>query len=268
MPYIYETHLHTSQVSGCADTPGKAYISRYIDEGFAGVIVTDHFIHGENCLVPKNLPWAERVHRFCEGFEDARNEGAKRNFSVFFGWEEHFDGDEYLIYGLDEAWMIEHPEMEHWTRAEQYRQVHQAGGCVIQAHPFRARDYISRIHLSSVCVDGIEGVNTANVPLWNTLALRYAQVLGLPVTAGSDNHHIATMSRDNLAGVIFDQPLSSIQDFVTAVREKQSFGIHVPCDVPPWSSNILPDRPTGLFGSEDQLLTEDISHFLRNGSIR
>ncbi len=85
--YIYETHMHTSQSSLCGRTPGREYIQRYIDEGYAGIIMTDHFYRG-NCAVDRTLPWRDFVRAFMAGYEDARIEGEKRGFPVFFGWEE------------------------------------------------------------------------------------------------------------------------------------------------------------------------------------
>ncbi len=87
---------------------------------------------------------------------------------------------------------MDHPEAGHWTRKEQFDAVHAAGGCVVQAHPFRDRGYISAIRLSAGCVDAVEGCNAANRPENDILAMRYAKVLGLPVTAGSDIHHVNT----------------------------------------------------------------------------
>jgi hypothetical protein len=54
--YLYETHLHTAQVSGCASVPGQDYIKYYKDAGYTGIFVTDHFNGGE-CVVDRNLPW-------------------------------------------------------------------------------------------------------------------------------------------------------------------------------------------------------------------
>lgn len=263
MGYLYETHMHTCQGSACADTPGRDYILRYMDAGFSGIIITDHFFRG-NCRVPRNQPWRDRVHQFCSGYEDARNEGEKHGFTVLFGWEENYEGDEYLIYGLDKAWMLEHPEMEHWTRDEQFREVHRYGGCVIQAHPFRARDYIRQIHLAAGCVDGIEIVNTANAPTWNALAKRYSQLLGLPVTVGSDNHHVSTMDRSNLGGIVLDEPLTDICDLVSIILAGQQPGLHIPVPMPEWTPDIPIDRPAGLFGRRDQLLTTDVARFLKD----
>ncbi|MCL2759901.1 MAG: histidinol-phosphatase, partial [Treponema sp.] len=159
MVYLYETHLHTAGVSKCALSLGPDYISGYRDKGYSGIIVTDHFFNA-NCALSRKLPWEEWVNRFYYGYEIAKEEGDRQGFDVFFGWEETFDGcDDYLIYGLDKDWLLAHPECRTWTRGEQYRAVREAGGCVVQAHPFRQRDYIQRVVLSTGCVDAVEIVN-------------------------------------------------------------------------------------------------------------
>jgi len=132
--YLYETHMHTCQASACSDTPGRDYISRYMDLGYDGIIITDHFYRG-NCGVDKSLPWPEFVSRFISGYLDAREEGEKRGFPVFFGWEENIAGDEYLIYGPGPEFLYANKDMRYWTRREQYEAVHAAGGAVVQAHP-------------------------------------------------------------------------------------------------------------------------------------
>ena len=119
MAYLYETHIHTSQGSACGRSRGSEYISMYQDLGYSGIIITDHFYRG-NTGVDRALPWEPWVQQFCQGYEDAREEGAQRGFDVFFGWEEGFDGDEYLIYGLDKEWLLQHPEVRTWTRKDQY----------------------------------------------------------------------------------------------------------------------------------------------------
>lgn len=266
MPYLYETHMHTAQASACGKSPGRDYIARYQDAGYAGIIITDHFFRG-NCAIDRNLPWRERVHRFCQGYEDAREAGAKRSFPVFFGWEERFDGDEYLVYGLDEAWMAEHPEMERWTRLEQYEQVHAAGGCVVQAHPFRERGYIHTIVLSTGCVDAVEGINSDNSPESNGMAIRYAQRLGLPITAGSDNHCADTMRPEKMAGVIFAQPLKSIHDYVDAILRRTPFSVHAQPEHLQWYDGAQLSSPVEIRGKRDEILPGDIMRFLQTGSL-
>ena len=109
MTYLYETHLHTAGVSKCASSRGAEYIAGYIDKGYSGIIITDHFFNA-NCALSRKLPWHEWVSRFYHGYEDAKEEGDRRGLDVFFGWEETFDGcDDYLVYGLDKKWLMEHP---------------------------------------------------------------------------------------------------------------------------------------------------------------
>ena len=240
--YLYETHMHTAEASKCSDTPGRDYVSRYRDLGYDGIFITDHFYHG-NCCVDRSLPWPEFVCRFCLGYYHAREEGEKQGFPVFFGWEENFAGDEYLIYGLDDRFMLAHPEMISWTREEQYRAVRAAGGCVVQAHPFRARYYISDIWLSPYFADAAEGVNMTNEDRWNTLALRYAASLDLPITAGSDNHHAARMCPENLTGVLLDEPLSCAADYVRVILEHRPIGLYLPREMPPYTPDVVPDKP-------------------------
>ncbi|MDR3174811.1 MAG: PHP domain-containing protein, partial [Treponema sp.] len=69
--------------------------------------------------------------------------------------------------------------------------VRAAGGCVIQAHPFRQHYYIQGVSLAPELIVGVEAANAGNQEqYYDALAARYAAKLGLPVTAGSDIHHL------------------------------------------------------------------------------
>jgi len=229
MSYLYETHLHTSQTSRCGASTGAEHVRFYKDLGFTGLIVTDHFFSG-SCHVPKDLPWKERIERFCAGYEDALIEGQKLGLDVFFGWEHNWNGDDYLVYGIDKNWMIAHPEMEHWTRREQIDAVRQAGGCVVQAHPFRTRDYIKRVQLAPQYCDAIEVANAGNEAHNDAFALAYAKKHGLHMTAGSDNHCSARVSDPDaqVFGIALDERLTSIHDYVRLIRERRPIGLRVP----------------------------------------
>jgi len=220
--YLYETHLHTAGVSKCAVSGGADYIAGYIEKGYTGIIVTDHFFNA-NTAVYRKLPWKEWVNRFCSGYEKARREGEKQGLDVFFGWEETFDGsDDYLIYGLDKEWLLEHPEVRTWTRLQQHKAVRDAGGCVVQAHPFRQRDYISRIVLSAGCVDAVEVINGGHETEFNNRAWRYAQKIGKPMLEGSDIHNADSVIYGDVCGVYLDKKLNNIQDFVNIILNKEN----------------------------------------------
>ena len=227
MAYLYETHMHTCQASACGRSTGAEQARFYSELGYTGIFITDHFTGG-NTAVPRDLPWKERVDWFCSGYEDALAEGQKRGLDVFFGWEQNFDGDEYLIYGPDKAWLLAHPDIEHWTRRRQLEEVHRAGGAVIQAHPFRDRDYIKYILLGPKYCDGIEVANTGNHPYCDVYARRYARRYGLLTTAGSDNHNSATAVPEKLMGVETDARLAGPMDFAALIRQGGPLRPHVP----------------------------------------
>lgn len=226
--YRYEMHLHTGESSKCGVTPGKDYIAAYQSRGYDGIFITDHFYHG-NTRPERSLPWNEYVEAYCRGYEEAKAEGDKRHFKVFFGIEENFDGDEYLIYGVDKEWLLAHPEARGWTREEMYALVHAHGGCVIQAHPFRDRSYITQIHLGLDVCDGIEAVNTANRPSEDCLALAYAKKFGLLTIAGSDTHNESRIS-DACGAIAFDKPLASAGDFAARVLAHDQPRLLFPAD--------------------------------------
>jgi hypothetical protein len=195
--------------------------------GYTGIIVTDHFFNG-NTAVHRNMPWKRWVEEYCRGYEEARQEGEKLGLDVFFGWEETFGGDDYLVYGLGKEWLLDHPEAACWTVPQQYREVHTYGGCVVHAHPFRERAYIPRIYLSPRWVDAVEVANGGNDRSFDVLAMLYAKSLGLPVTAGSDIHDTNQLAAGPLYGVYLDKKMETIQDYVRAVRENAITGLFIP----------------------------------------
>ncbi len=220
MGYRYETHLHTKEVSACGHTPAKDYIKFYMDRGYDGIIFTDHFFNG-NSAVPRNLPWEERIDAFCRGYELAKEEGDRAGFSVFFGWEFNFEGDEYLTYGLDKAWLKANPEIMQDTRQAYYKRVRDAGGLVVQAHPFRERGYLNAVRLNPYFVDAVEYINIGNEPYMDELVPQYADAYHLPMTGGTDMHNIEWGQTPS--GIETEKKLSSIRDLVELVRSGTGF---------------------------------------------
>ncbi len=230
--YKYETHLHTSEASACGSSKAADYISVYKRIGYDGIFVTDHFFGGNTC-VSFELDWSARIQQYCSGYEAALEEAQKQNeidggnFKVFFGIEQTFDGDDYLIYGLNKEWLLAHPEIESMNHGQLFEAVSQAGGLMIQAHPFRLRGYIQAIHLHPREVHGIEVYNGGNTPDQNELALAYAKTYDFPMTSGSDIHNITFALENkiegkmNLGGMEFDEPLNNVEDYIRLIKEKK-----------------------------------------------
>lgn len=226
-PYLYETHLHTSEGSACAKFSGREMARACKEYGYTGIFVTDHN-WGGNTAVDRQLPWREWVERFCMGYETAKAEGDRIGLDVFFGYEAGYCGTEFLLYGIDKEWMLEHPQLRHADIGGQYELVHRHGGLVIHAHPFREERYIPEVRLFPQWVDGVEGVNAMhsnprsgahNDPSFDAKAVAYANRHRLPLTAGSDIHHTQLLG----GGTAFRRRLDSPADYKRAVLTGEDY---------------------------------------------
>lgn len=222
--YKYETHLHTCHGSACGKSTAEEYVKAYSDLGYAGFFVTDHFFGG-NTSVPESGTWKDRIDAYCIGYEKAL-EACKNypDFKVFFGFEQTFDGDDYLIYGLEKDWLIDHPEIENMRHKELFDAVNSVNGLMIQAHPFRFRQYMRDMHQHPLEVHGIEVYNGGNKTIENTMAELYAEAFNFPVTSGSDIHETAFLTnstRNPTGGMEFDTPLTSVYDYAERIKSRQ-----------------------------------------------
>ncbi len=226
-PYLYETHLHTKESSKCAVSTGEEMAKACKEAGYTGIIVTDHSWYGNNCI-SSALSWEEWIAAFCKGYENAKKWGDAHDLDVFFGYEANYGGTEFLIYGVDKDWLIAHPQIKDASPEKQYEMIHEAGGMVIQAHPFRVEVYIPKVRLFPECVDGVEGINAThssplsrshNEPKWDALAIDYSREHKLPMTAGSDVHSVQLFG----GGVAFKRKITSIQDYCHAIMSGEEY---------------------------------------------
>lgn len=215
--FYYELHAHTNAASLCSIVEPEEYIKFYIDKGFSGMVITDHFYHG-NTAVNRRLPWDMFIDEFCKGYYRAKQEGDKHGFVVLFGFEQKFvDGsDEYLVLGISPEWLKAHPEIRDMDRVPFFEKIRNAGGFVIQAHPFRVRYYISKIHLSLDFVDAVEVYNQGDLDHQTRQSYEYARELGLPMTAGTDVHSIE--GREIVGGVALEKRVTTIEELIEEIK--------------------------------------------------
>lgn len=265
--YRYETHLHTVEGSACGVTPGREYPAIFKERGYDGIFFTDHFFHG-NTRPSRELPWEEYVDAYMKGYEEAKKAGDEIGFKVFFGIEENFHGDEFLIYGVDREFLLAHPEIPQWTREEMIRLVHEAGGAVIQAHPFRDRAYISKIHLYSEDIDGIEGINTANTANDNLAALCYALQHHLMILAGSDTHNKEKIDDMN-GGILYEEPITSEKDFAERLRRRDNPQIFYPDKLFEGMKGVTVELPAEIHrgGKWEELSHDEIKKWLLSAGV-
>lgn len=212
--YRYETHLHTSLVSACSRFEPEEIIDKYVRLGYTGVFVTDHFLNG-NTTVPRDMPWETGITRFCSGYRLLKK-AAEGFLDVFFGFEYSYHGTDFLVYGLEEEWLKAHPEIMNMSTNEFCLFARNAGGLVVQAHPYREASYIDHVRLFPRVVDGIEVVNANENERTNRLAGILANAYDLAATAGSDIHG---KGQKALAGMEFKQKLTSANDYAERIKK-------------------------------------------------
>ncbi|MBO5306094.1 MAG: PHP domain-containing protein [Clostridia bacterium] len=219
--YKYELHLHTSEASACARSSGAELVDFYIKMGYTGMVVTDHFYHG-NTRPSRTLSWSDYVDEYVKGYEAAKKAAEGKDFDVFFGIEEKFESwDEFLIYGISPEFLKAHPELRDMKADEFFPFMHKAGAFIIQAHPYRERAYMlaKTIMLRPNSVDAVEAYNCGNTPECNRRGYEYAISTGLPLTGGSDCHEA---KGELFSGVLVPSRCHSIKDLIALIKNRKA----------------------------------------------
>ena len=218
--YLYETHCHSSDCSHCACSTARELVRAYHAAGFAGMVLTDHFLTG-NTAVDRSLPWDAKMRLYYQAYLDACEEAAPLDFDVIFGIEHHYGkGKEVLVYGIDLDFLLANPDLTQIPLDTFVDRVHKAGGIVIHAHPYRKREYIDPAVAPRLDItDGIEVYNAGDgAKDEDRKALAQSRELGGIMTAGSDLHHVVS-SKLGKAGVIFPHRVRNGAEFIAALRE-------------------------------------------------
>lgn len=217
MLYRYETHCHTSACSACAHSTAQELVRSYKAAGFTGLVLTDHFIHGNTC-VDRQLPWQAQMECYYQAYLDAKTEGEKLDFDVIFGLEHaHGGGQEVLCYGIDLPFLLANPDIPKLSLEEFSERVHEYGGILIQAHPYRYGGWEVPVRLE--LIDGIEIYNAGNDPAKNRMALQKAQERPCILTSGADTH-AAGEARVGRAGIALPYRIRNERELAKALKNR------------------------------------------------
>ena len=217
MEYLYETHMHTSESSNCAQNTAFEQVMVYKKRGYTGIIVTDHFIHGVWKKLP--LPWKMKVNHFAAGYEAAKKAGHELGLDVFLGWEFAYYGSDFLTYGLDMQFLLDNPNIDKLSIEEYSAIVRKSGGYIAQAHPYRNRSYIkNKFPVSPHLLDGVETFNALDSIATNTKAYKFAEEHNLPTQAGSDSH---TAILKIASGIKLKKKAETIFDIIKAIKSHE-----------------------------------------------
>ncbi len=181
----WEAHAHTSECSPCGQVPAKTLAEWYIQEGYGGVIVTNHLSdYGFSYVREKS--WQEQVLWYYNGYQMVRDAAGDR-MQVLFGAEINFRGDpnDYLVYGMTVEWLLAHPELLDMGVRAFSEEARRNGWLLYQAHPFRNNMRI----VEPALLDGIEVFNgNMRHDSRNFIAAQWAARYGLLTIGGSDFH--------------------------------------------------------------------------------
>lgn len=217
--FRYEMHMHTKEASACAWDDIHDMLRRYARLGYAGVVVTNHFIGG-NTAVDRSLGWKDLVEQYSRPYYDGQETARQLGIDLLFGIEEGYGGGkEFLVYGVEPGFLLERPFLrgagvEVWSR-----EVHSAGGVLIYAHPFRQRWYIAEPDAMPdlSLADGVELCNLGNDPAADEKARAAFGGMDMIHTAGSDIHNAKF---DTAWGMDFPERIATGAQLAAALKRK------------------------------------------------
>jgi len=216
--FLVQLHLHTSETSACGRSGGAEMARACRAAGYGAIAVTDHFMNA-NIGCPPSLPWPDKVEFLFRGYRAAAAEGARIGLRVFKGWETCNQGREFLTYGLDEGFLLANPDIADSGWREYLSRVAEAGGWVVQAHPYREAPYIPRFEPDPTAVEAFEVFNAGNSdPAFDARAHGAALAHGLVETAGSDAHRAEDVRYGAMA---LPGSVETIGELVAALRGRK-----------------------------------------------
>ncbi|MBQ8578842.1 MAG: PHP domain-containing protein [Clostridia bacterium] len=182
--YKIELHAHTSPASGCSELVPAEFIERLKATGCDTVCVTNHFFEGGTYMGAD-----DPVGKYLEDFYKTKEFGEAAGMTVILGAEYRFheNCNDYLVYGIDEAFLRETVTQFGLTFREFYEKYNSPDRLILQAHPFRnGIEPIDGAHMDAIEAFNLHPGHNSRV----TIASRYAQQENIPiVTIGTDLHH-------------------------------------------------------------------------------
>ncbi|MDR3318520.1 MAG: PHP domain-containing protein [Clostridiales bacterium] len=191
---LFETHLHTAEVSPCGTTPAAEIPAIYKKAGYGGIIVTDHYSDYSFSMIPHSS-FAKKIDYYFRIADELRVHAEKIGMRVIFGSEITLNNElwqDFLIYGEIEKPFRQTPYLYNLKQHALHRMCRENGLLMYQAHPFRQGCTLGNLTV----LDGLEvynGNNRDNNAYERSVALcdRY----NLMRIAGGDFHSVPSQGR-------------------------------------------------------------------------
>ncbi len=213
MKYKYELHCHTGCVSRCGRVEPEKILKLYMEKGYNGIVVTDHYSPMTFKLSKLSCPQKE-MDFYLEGYRRMKR-ASESDFTVLLGVElrHYFTANDYLIYGITEEFLYNAGNLLNVWEKEVKRLCEKNGFLVYQAHPFRTG--IRRCR--SDYIDGVEVYNGKTKKKLNDRAYQWARDENKLMVSGSDFHTEKNLAR---GGIITDEPIKTNRDLLRILKSQ------------------------------------------------
>lgn len=182
---LIDMHAHSSGISRCCKITAEDAIKKTSESGMDGLVLTNHYV--KNYVGDGD--YAAFARRYMEECDKAVALGKQLGIPVFWGIEVTPEFDpvvHLLIYGVPYDFLFQHSQLFDYDLPTLYRVVKEAGGVLIQAHPFRNGARV----LDTKFLDGIEvNCHPKYDRTYRAELFEIAAKEGLRVTCGGDFHN-------------------------------------------------------------------------------
>lgn len=215
-----ETHLHTSEVSGCGRLSAMEMVKLYHEAGYHTLFISDHF---DDYTLNRwgELTWEDKITRFLAGYEAAKEAAADIDMDVLLSAEIRLkcSPNHYLVYGIDRDFLEKLPGKLDILPQDLLKYAHEHGALVIQAHPRRPETNPAlNCFPTPEFVDGFEVINSnPRHDDNNNATFEQAKSLGLLMTAGSDAHRYEDVAG---TGIYSRERIRTGEQFISLIRSR------------------------------------------------
>ena len=187
---LIDLHIHEKQFSKDSFLALEEIVKIAKEKGLDAICITDHDSMGLR--------------------EYAAEYTKKTGFPIFVGIEFYSLQGDILAFGIDS-----YPD-ERVSAQEFIDYVHEQGGVVIAAHPFRHNRRGLEDNLATLKgVDAIEILNGSTMPDATMMAVQYAKKYGFATTGGSDCHY---PHKVGTCATYFEDPIRTMEELVAAIK--------------------------------------------------
>lgn len=187
---LIDLHIHEKQFSKDSFLALEEIVKIAKEKGLDAICITDHDSMGLR--------------------EYAAEYTKKTGFPIFVGIEFYSLQGDILAFGIDS-----YPD-ERVSAQEFIDYVHERGGVVIAAHPFRHNRRGLEDNLATLKgVDAIEILNGSTMPDAIMMAVQYAKKYGFATTGGSDCHY---PHKVGTCATYFEDSIRTMEELVAAIK--------------------------------------------------